>query len=166
VIGTFGDYDFMNLRGTLSDALIDTGDTSQEQGSEKESGARAIGVRLGYAITPDFLTYVDGGYTQARFDQSKMVFSATGGTASDYYPAHTYSGWFLGSGTDTSLSSLVRGLPSGLFLRTEYRFASYEAANIQEIGLTPGPENEAIHASKYVQTVTTSLVWRFNIGGH
>jgi len=66
----------------------------------------------------------------------------------------TYSGWFLGSGCEYRFDWLP-----GLYWRTEYRFNSYNSKDIQLLGGTP---DTFINSEKFVQTVTSSLVWRFS----
>jgi len=156
VIGAFGDYNFMNIHGSLlvpAECLC-TGD-------ENESGAWAVGLRAGVLVTPTFLTYINGGYTQARFDQTTL--SSFGGGPTFNLAAHTYSGWFLGSGAEYAFTWLPI---HGLFLRTEYRFSEYNTADVP-ISFTDGdPTGVDLHATKFVQTITTSLVWRFNWMGY
>jgi outer membrane immunogenic protein len=157
VIGAFGDYDFMDLQGTFSDP------SGPVQGPEKETGAWYAGGRLGYLVTPSLLVYSDGGYTQTRFDQLDLSgpLAAAPPTGLDV-PAHTYNGWFLGSGTEYALN--MSWIPiRGLFWRTEYRFASYSAADVPVVLTTTGaPIGVSEHMQKDVQTITSSLVWRFN----
>src|SRR6202007_2473164 len=91
VIGAFADYDFMDLTGTFQDSI------SGLVGTEKERDAWAAGGRVGYLVTPNLLTYFEGGYTQARFDSIALstdtvpsfptIFSVT---------SNTYHGWFIG----------------------------------------------------------------------
>jgi outer membrane immunogenic protein len=73
---------------------------------------------------------------------------------------NTYNGWFLGSGFEYSFDFLP-----GLFFKTEYRYSTYNNANlpIQQAGVTP---TLAVNSTKYVQMVSTELVWRFNWFGH
>jgi outer membrane immunogenic protein len=171
VVGVFGDYDWMSLKGTNT---VDLTDSETPffliQGPEKETGAWAVGGRIGYLVTPNLLTYWDGGYTQARFDQVNFFDNAGGGSTGVSIPGQTYHGWFLGGGYEYALD--FSWLPfHGLFWRTEYRYASYSAA---DIGLVcgggecggAGPLGFSEHAQKQVQTVTSSLVWRFNWFGH
>jgi outer membrane immunogenic protein len=160
VVGAFADYDFMNLHRNF--ALAD----GSGVGNEKESNAWAVGGRIGYLVTPNVFTYWNGGWTQTRFDQinlSDPVF----GDPTGIIGAHTYNGWFIGGGTEIALSGLFGlPLPTGLFWRSEYRFSSYNSTNLPILG--PGgeqtPFSENMHP--YVQTVTTSLVYKFNWWGH
>jgi outer membrane immunogenic protein len=118
-------------------------------GDEKMNWAWAAGGRLGYLPWDTLLVYVSGGYTQAHFNGVAFFDgSSTLGA--------TYSGWFLGSGYEYRFDWLP-----GLYWRTEYRFNSYNAKDNQ-IFFGGVPTGEIIHSEKFVQTVTSSLVWRFN----
>jgi len=157
VIGAFGEYDFMNLHGTFSDP------SGPVAGNEKEKNAWYAGGRIGYAVTPGFLTYFDGGYTQTRFDQVNLITAIGGAPTGLDFGATNYHGWFLGGGTDTSLGDLLPGLPAGLFIRSEYRYSSYSAKDVPVVfSATGAPFGVSEHTQKFVQTITTSLVWKFN----
>jgi outer membrane immunogenic protein len=164
VIGAFGDYDWMNLKGSLNTQLDAGG--AQIQADEKESSAWSAGARIGYLITPTVLTYVDGGWTSTRFDQMNEV-TATGAPLIGAFPAHTYQGWFLGSGFEYAFTWLPI---QGLFVRSEYRYATYQRDDLTQFSTVTGlPLGNAglgavLHSQKQVQTVTTSLVWRFGWG--
>jgi outer membrane immunogenic protein len=163
VVGFFGDYDAMDLTGTLATQTVN-GNNNPLSGNEKESSAWAVGGRVGYLIAPSVLSYVDGGWTQTRFDQINIV-SNLGIPNGAAFPQHTYNGWFLGSGFEYQFTWLPI---QGLFLRSEYRYASYNRDDLTEFNLGTGaPAGNAglgniLHSKKEVQTVTTSLVWRFN----
>jgi outer membrane immunogenic protein len=157
VIGAFADYDFMDLRSNNFAEVSGLG------GTQKESGAWYAGGRLGYLVTPSLLTYVDAGYTETRVD-STTLFSTLAFppiSAAAFLPSETYHGWFLGGGYEYALN--MSWMPiHGLFWRTEYRFAEYQAQNVP-IVLTSGAATTAGEHSQYdVQTVTSGLVWRFN----
>jgi outer membrane immunogenic protein len=146
VIGVFGDGDFGSLSGHLF------------QGSASdinESWAWAAGGRVGWLPMPKLLTYLSAGFTQAHFDQV----TATG--LGVLFNANTYNGFFLGSGYEYGF-----GFLPGLFWKTEYRFSSYQAANLPVISGPFGPFNgaTAIHVQPYVQTISTELVYRFSWG--
>jgi outer membrane immunogenic protein len=56
----------------------------------------------------------------------------------------------------------------GWFMKTEYRVAEYERATLPETFLPPagvGLTGLAVSVKPIVQTVSTSLVYRFNWGG-
>jgi outer membrane immunogenic protein len=159
VIGAFGDYDFMNLNGTWED------DFFLNSGPEKETGAWYAGARLGYVVAPNLLTYVDGGWTGTHFDAINAVVDAPPfGPGGFFVPSHTYSGWFVGGGTEYALN--FSWLPiHGLFWRNEYRYAEYQSADLPFLSTTTGaPNGSGDHFQKFTQTITSSLVWRFNWG--
>ncbi len=132
-------------------------------------------VRIGYLVTPTLLSFFDGGYTQTYFDQVNLSWAGTPGSLSPTgptgfnIPATNYSGWFLGGGVEYALAWLP--IP-GLFWRSEYRFAEYQAEDLPYLVnatgavvggcLAPPAPGCGVHTQKYVQTATTSLVWRFN----
>jgi outer membrane immunogenic protein len=161
VVGVFGDYDLMDLTGTLTTGAV-TGRTNIPViGDEKESSAWAVGGRIGYAVAPQVLTYADGGWTQTRFDQINVKDEIAGTPIGNAFPAHDYNGWFLGGGVEYNFTWLPI---QGLFLRTEYRYSSYNRDDLAEFGTATGALNgNVLHSKKFVQTVTTSLVWRFNL---
>ena len=152
IVGAFGDYDFSSLTGTNSNPDF--------VGSEKNSASWFAGARVGYVVTPRVLTYFDGGWTQARFDQVNFNFLSTGGPAPVGPAAQTYSGWFVGSGLEYSLDILP--IP-GLFLKTEYRYSQYSSANVPILFTATGAQTGfTVNSSKAIQMVSTELVWRFN----
>jgi outer membrane immunogenic protein len=152
-----GEYDFMNIHRNF-----DPGDFASS-GDLNESDAWYAGGRIGYLITPTLLGYVDGGYTETRFDQGNFAPLVPGGT-SETMPANTYNGWFLGGGYEYALN--FDWLPiRGLYWRTEYRFSEYESANLPLTFTTGVATGNGEHITPYVQTITSSLVWRFNWPG-
>ncbi len=157
VVGVLGDFDFMNIH-----ANFDPGDFASV-GNLKESSAGYAGGRIGYLVTPALLTYWDGGYTETRFGPGNFGPLVPAGT-SETMPSHTYSGWFLGGGTEYALT--FDWLPiHGLFWRNEYRFSEYQSADLPLAFTTGVATGNGEHIAPYVQTITSSLVWRFNWGG-
>jgi outer membrane immunogenic protein len=52
-----------------------------------------------------------------------------------------------------------------LFVRTEYRYATYSADDLSLLNSTTGAlTGTAINSKKYVQSVRTDLTYRFNWG--
>jgi outer membrane immunogenic protein len=144
VIGAFGDYDWANIKqnGSGQNPVL---------GAIKETSAWAVGARAGYAVTPAFMTYFNGGFTQARFSGSAGI-----------VPTHTYSGWFIGSGVETRLNGLLSGmlgLGPGWFWRTEYRFSEFQSASFA----TAAPLLSA-SVRPFTQTVRTEITYKFNWG--
>jgi outer membrane immunogenic protein len=166
VIGLFGDYDWMNLKGSVSSLTVNAFGNPLSA-DEKETAAWAAGARIGYLIAPSVLTYVDGGFTEARFGEIDLV-SNLGVPNGRAFPAHTYQGWFVGSGFEYAFTWLPI---QGLFVRSEYRYATYKKDDLTEFVLATGAPSgntglgNVLHSDKQVQTITTSLVWRFNWGG-
>jgi len=54
---------------------------------------------------------------------------------------------------------------NGLFWKTEYRYSTYKADDLPIVQTNGLPSGVAFHSEKAVQTITTSLVWKFNWGG-
>jgi outer membrane immunogenic protein len=158
VIGAFGDYDFSGIKGDVTFPF--QGPVVAE---EKLKNSWAAGGRIGYLPfqQQQLLVYVSGGYTQARFDQADFRFLAGGAPAGVSLAKHTYSGWFLGSGYEYQL-----GWFPGLTWKTEYRFADYSADTVPLLVTPTGaPRGDAFDSRKFVQTIRSELVWRFNFGG-
>jgi outer membrane immunogenic protein len=149
VVGVLADYDVMDIHGNLEPpALVVAGE-------EKETSAWYAGGRIGYLVTPDLLTYFDGGYTQTHFDGVNLTTVA--GATPLTLGSHTYSGYFLGGGLEYALN--FTWLPvHGLFWRNEYRVANYSSTDLPMPGVPPGL---GLHITPYTQTVVSSLVWRF-----
>ena len=154
VIGVFGDWEGGSIR-------VNT----KHRGAcrkRNEFSTWAVGGRAGYLVTPRFLTYFDGGYTQARFDQINYNFSVAGGGPSGFsLPPQTYNGWFIGSGFEYAFDWLP--IP-GLFLKTEYRYAQYNTATPNFLFMN-APAAISLNSTKFTQFVSTELVWRFNWWG-
>jgi outer membrane immunogenic protein len=156
VIGAFGDYNFQNVR---ADHLGAPGTITV--GTLKQDSAWAVGGRIGYLVTPSFLSYFSGGYTQTHFDQIDYNRFSTLLPFGSSLPGATYTGYFLGSGFEYAL-----GLLPGLYLKSEYRFSEFQGKRIVQIDTATGsPLGFAESVKPFSQSVTTSLVYRFNWGG-
>jgi outer membrane immunogenic protein len=159
VIGAFADWDWGSIKGTWLHQQANV------QGSETEKSTWAVGGRIGWLVNPTFLAYFDGGYAQTHFGQIDLfsTVSATGpANLNTNIGANTYTGWFIGSGAEYALSFIP--LP-GIFWRSEYRFSTYKAADLPILSSITGlSTGTAINSDKFVQTVRSELVWRFNWG--
>jgi outer membrane immunogenic protein len=147
VVGLMADYNFESLKGTMG-----AGFSAQI----KETAAWAGGARIGLAFGPTLFTYINGGATGTRFGGASFVSNITGvpvGTAAAFWK----TGWFLGGGTETSLSGI---LPVGFFLRSEYRYSYFNTTNVPVF--TGGFQALTIGWHPVVQTLSTSLVYKFN----
>ena len=143
VIGVFGDYDFSGIKGHIFEV------------DEKLKSMWGAGGRLGYVVFPQLLAYVSGGYTQARF--GAILNCASCDIAID---AHTYKGWFLGTGYEYNLG----WLSPNLFWKTEYRFSTFKKDTLNVLDFCDDACDGTLNSKKYVQTIRSELVWRFNIG--
>jgi outer membrane immunogenic protein len=161
VAGIFGDGQFGNIRGTIQDQ----GPFSV--GQEKLRTSWAAGVRLGYLVAPNVLSYVNGGYSGSNWSGTTLVRGFLGtpigtGWHSDGFDR---SGWFLGGGVENSLNFFGWNAP-GWFMKTEYRVAQYDTIQIaQRSDVTGLSVGNNIAFKPIVQTISTSLVYRFNWGG-
>jgi outer membrane immunogenic protein len=156
VVGAFGDYDFSSLKADVSPGGIGF------FGQEKMSSAWSVGGRVGWVALPSLLTYFSGGYTEATFDRvnlSVVVLPAIPTFA--FFDKHTYKGWFLGAGDEYALTFLP-----GLFWKTEYRFSEFDrGTNVVRNFPAGTPFGIELDSKKFVHTVRSELVYRFNWGG-
>jgi len=151
VIGAFADYDWASISGDAADGAI--------VGNEKLSSSWAAGGRVGWVTLPQLLAYVSFGGAQARYDQINFA-NVSGVPAFFSVDRHTYSGYFIGTGYEYAL-----GFFPGLYWKTEYRWYDYSTDRLALIN-TPGitPAGFSLDSHKYVQTIRSELVWRFNWG--
>jgi outer membrane immunogenic protein len=144
VAGVFADGQFGDLRGSLTDTFFGT------EGREKLRTSYAAGARLGYLVAP-----------------TQTSLGAAGGPAFTTTPSFHRDGFFVGGGVENNLDIFGITAP-GWFMKTEYRSAFYERISLPT-RFTPafggGFTGEAITFKPWVQTISTSLVYRFNWGG-
>jgi outer membrane immunogenic protein len=159
VIGAFADYEYAGngFSGNMNILQV-----FSNFGAEQMPWAWAAGARAGILATPRFLVYLDGGYTQANFSRVDILFGANGTPQGFFTPSNTYNGWFLGSGFEYSFDWLPI---SGLFLKTEYRFSTFNTANLPIIANNGAVSADAVRSSIFTQLISTELVWRLNWSG-
>jgi outer membrane immunogenic protein len=159
VAGIFGDAQFGDLRGSISDPDFGI------EGREKLRTSWAAGVRLGYLVAPNVLSYVNGGYSGSEWSGSSLSTIAAGGGPVDVTtPSFHRDGWFIGGGVENNLNIFGISAP-GWFMKTEYRSAFYDRATLPETFVGGGSAGAAVTFKPWVQTISTSLVYRFNWGG-
>src|SRR3954454_7351055 len=116
VAGVFGDGQFGDLRGSLSDPVFGT------EGREKLRTSYAGGVRLGYLVAPNVLSYVNAGYSGSEWSGTTQTFldPTLGTAAATTTPSFRRDGWFIGGGVENNLDIFGITAP-GWFMKTEYR---------------------------------------------
>jgi outer membrane immunogenic protein len=162
-IGAFGDYDWMNLKGTDNFQNVGLAGVfgAPAWSYEKADSAWYVGARVGWTPLPGLLTFVSAGYTETHFRGQTFFGLNNNLPANAFLPGATYHGWFVGGGDEYKLSIFNF---EGLFWKTEYRYASYDGKDLVPFGTGTNP-GFAQHSTPYVQTITSSLVWRFNWTG-
>ena len=156
VVGVFGDGQFGSLSGTIGDPI--TGGT----GTEKMKTAYAGGARVGYLVAPNVLSYVNAGYSGSRWSSS-TAFPIGGGVAGYTTPSFSRDGFFVGGGFENNLNIFGITAP-GWFMKTEYRSAYYNRVTLPETLIAGGSTGGSTTFKPLVQTISTSLVYRFNWG--
>ena len=76
----------------------------------------------------------------------------------------TNSGVFVGGGVENNLNIFGITAP-GWFMKTEYRAAYFGNKNLNELNPDGSLVGRDIAFKPFVQTISTSLVYRFNWGG-
>jgi outer membrane immunogenic protein len=158
VAGIFADGQFGSLRGNITDAFANL------QGTEKLRDSWAAGVRLGYLVAPNVYSYVNAGFTESYWSGASLG-PVTGAPATVGTPSFTSNGWFVGGGVENNLNIFGITAP-GWFMKTEYRASYFNRSTLTETLLATGvPTGLSDTFHPLVQTVSTSLVYRFNWGG-
>jgi len=165
VVGVLADGQFGSISGSIQDQ------TPFSVGTEKMRSAWAAGVRVGYLVAPNVLSYVNGGYSGSNWSGTTQVFTGPAavvapGTAAGFHTnGFDRNGWFIGGGVENNLNIFGISAP-GWFMKTEYRSAFYDRKAINELfdgtNLSTGT---SITFKPWVQTISTSLVYRFNWTG-
>jgi outer membrane immunogenic protein len=158
VVGVFGDGQFGSIRGTIHDTVFGL------TGTQKIEDQWAAGLRVGYLVAPNVLSYVNGGYSGAHFSGSDMLLTFNGAPAGVHTDSYNRNGWFIGGGVENNLN--IFGITSpGWFMKTEYRSSFYNAKTIAEFDGLNIPTGNDIRTNTWTQTISTSLVYRFNWSG-
>lgn len=158
VAGVFADGQFGSIRGTLQDPF------DQVTGTIKMQDAWAAGVRVGYLVAPNVLSYVNGGYSGSHWSGTTLL-DLAGNPAGAHTDSFNRNGWFIGGGVENNLNIFGITAP-GWFMKTEYRSAFYDKKSIDLLAdVTNVPVNVSVRSNNWNQTISTSLVYRFNWGG-
>jgi outer membrane immunogenic protein len=156
--GIFADGQFGSMKGNMEDQF------NGVAGQVKNQTNWAAGARLGYLVAPNVLSYVNAGYSGSYW--SGATLTTTAGVPITTTPSFHQDGWFVGGGVENSLNFFGIAAP-GWFMKTEYRAAKYGRATLNESLIGPPVTATAFNVtfSPLVQTVSTSLVYRFNWSG-
>jgi outer membrane immunogenic protein len=162
VAGVFADGQFGSLSGNINDpAVLPNAIT----GRIKMQDAWAAGVRLGWLVAPNVLSYVNAGYSGSHWSGATMVDALNGGPTGVHTNGFNSNGGFVGGGVENNLNIFGISAP-GWFMKTEYRAAYYNRKTINELrDGTNLPFGNSVTFKPLVQTISTSLVYRFNWGG-
>src|SRR5262249_20839978 len=116
----------------------------------------------GWVVFPRLLTYFSAGYTEATFDRQNFNTLIVPVQPTGFFiDKQTYHGWFVGAGDEYALNFLP-----GLFWKTEYRVSQFDTKTNPFRDTTTGlPIGESEDSRKWVQTIRSELVYRFNWGG-
>jgi outer membrane immunogenic protein len=161
--GVFADGQFGELKGSMSDPFFFL------EGQVKLRTSYAAGARIGYLVAPQVLSYVNAGYSGSEWSGSSLTdLGAAGSATIATTPSFRRDGWFIGGGVENNLDFFGISAP-GWFMKTEYRSAFYDRISLPETfapasGLA-GLTGTATTFKPWVQTISTSLVYRFNWGG-
>lgn len=160
VVGIFGDGQFGDISGSLSDLALTS------EGRVKLESSYAGGVRLGYLIAPNVYSYANVGYTGSHWSGASLsTLAAVGGPVTSTTPSFNRNGWFIGGGVEHNLNIFGVNAP-GWFMKTEYRSSYYDRISLPGTFVATGlPTTTAVTFKPWTQTISTSLVYRFNWGG-
>src|ERR1700757_4238651 len=159
VAGVFADGQFGSIRGTIQDPI------NFISATQKLEDSWAVGVRVGWLVAPNVLSYVNGGYSGSHWGRSEFFGTNTGLDVGVHTGSCTRSGWFIGGGVENNLDIFGIHAP-GWFWKTEYRSAFYDRKNATELfDATNLPVGHDIRFNTWTQTISTSIVYRFNWGG-
>ena len=159
VAGIFADGQFGSLRGTAQDLNLNIA------GTIKQQDAWAAGVRLGYLVAPNVFSYVNGGYSGSHWSGTTLLGTATGLASGLHTNGFNTNGWFVGGGVENNLNIFGISAP-GWFMKTEYRTAFYNKSDIAvRFDGTNALSTDSVTFKPWVQTISTSLVYRFNWTG-
>ena len=157
VFGILADGQFGSLKGSVSGLGI--------VGNEKLKDTWAAGARVGYLVAPNVLSYVNAGYTGSDWDGTTLVTQFSGTPVGLHTGGFSSQGWFVGGGVENNLDIFGISAP-GWFMKTEYRAAYYDNKNVNIlVDGTNAPTGLDGNFKPLVETVSTSLVYRFNWTG-
>jgi outer membrane immunogenic protein len=159
VFGIFADGQFGSLKGTIQDQNIFA------QGQIKMQDAWAAGARLGYLVAPNVLSYVNAGYSGSHWSGTTLLNTFSGLPNGLSTAGFNRNGVFIGGGMENNLSIFGLVNAPGWTIKTEYRAAYYDKKAIPETFANGVVFGDSMTFKPLVQTITTSLNYRFNWTG-
>jgi outer membrane immunogenic protein len=159
IFGILADGQFGSIKGTINDLGLAVG-------NEKLRDSYAAGARLGYLVAPNVLSYVNAGYSGSQWSGTELLLASTITPVGLHTNSFTANGWFIGGGVENNLDIFGITAP-GLFMKTEYRAAYYGNKNLDVLvdGTNALAGTTVNFHDALVQTISTSLVYRFNWTG-
>ncbi len=159
VFGLLADGQFGSLKGSIVDQPFFL------TGNERMQDAWAAGARLGYLVAPNVLSYVNGGYSGSHWSGTTLLNTFAGTLVGLHTNSFNLNGVFVGGGVENNLNIFGISAP-GWFMKTEYRLAYYGNKNVTEFfDGTNLADGHDLAFKPLVQTISTSLVYRFNWTG-
>jgi outer membrane immunogenic protein len=163
VVGLLADGQFGSIKGSFVDPVNAT--LGAVTGYSKLEDSWAAGLRVGYLVAPNVLSYVNGGYSGAHWGNTELFGTVSGVSAGAHLNSFNQNGWFIGGGVENNLNIFGITAP-GWFMKTEYRSAFYGHKTESELFDATGlPVGNDIRFTNWNQTISTSLVYRFNWTG-
>src|SRR6201981_2853903 len=114
VAGVFADGQFGSIRGTIQDPFA--GPNFGFSSTQKMEDSWAVGVRLGWLVAPNVLSYVNGGYSGAHYGRANFM-DLAGNDGGVHLDSYNRNGWFVGGGVENSLNFFGISSP-GWFMKT------------------------------------------------
>jgi outer membrane immunogenic protein len=159
VFGILADGQFGSISGSISDPF------TLDEGRESLRTSYAAGARIGYLVAPNVLSYVNAGYSGSEWSSATHTPLLGGiGLANFTTPSFHRDGFFIGGGVENNLNIFGISAP-GWFMKTEYRAAYYDRVTLPETFVGGGLTGDSVTFKPLVQTISTSLVYRFNWTG-
>ncbi len=163
VFGIFGDGTFGSLKGNIGDA-----DASRRRHRRYHQDGNGLGSRCSCRLSRRSERPV---LRQRRLhrdllDRRTLLSSILGTPSGLHTDSFNTQGWFVGGGVENNLNFFGINAP-GWFMKTEYRAAYLDSKRLHENGRWHQRAGSAsdITFKPFVQTISTSLVYRFNWGG-
>lgn len=152
VVGAFVDYDWNRSSGEWRDRA----GGFNVSGDFDQRSSWAVGGRIGVLANPGTLVYVSGGWTDARFDELRLLpFNPAPAAVPQRIPSQDFRGGFIGAGIETQLMS-------NLSLRLEYRFADFRDESVDRTSIDTGTFRTQVDEHLTEQTIRAVLAYKFN----